>query len=77
MLSRHLNKTPPILQPVSSKYKDLPQVPAPGTEPDREVENVNHEASLDDDFARYESFRNNQSNLNRLSVILTLGILTW
>ena len=62
---------PPIPQPVSSRYKDLPQVPDPGTEPDREVENIDHEASLDDAFARYESFRNNQSNLNRLSVIST------
>ena len=62
---------PPIPQLVSSRYKDLPQVPDPETEPDREVENVDHEASLDDAFARYESFRNNQSNLNRLSVIST------
>ena len=61
---------PPIPQPVASSYNDLPpQVPAAGTETDREVESVDHEASLDDAFARYESFRNNQANLNRLSVI--------
>lgn len=62
---------PPIPQPVSSRYKDLPLVPEPEEGPGREVENVDHEASLDDAFARYESFRNNQSNLNRLSVIST------
>ena len=62
---------PPIPQLVSSRYKDLPLVPDPEAEPDQEVENVDHEASLDDAFARYESFRNNQSNLNRLSVIST------
>ena len=62
---------PPIPQAAPSRYKDLPHVPDPETEPDREVEHVDHEASLDDAFARYESFRNNQSNLNRLSVIST------
>ena len=62
---------PPIPRPVSSRYKDLPLVPDPEAEPAQEVENVDHEASLDDAFARYESFRNNQSNLNRLSVIST------
>ena len=60
---------PPIPQPATSRYKDLPQVPDPGAETDREVESVDYEASLDDAFARYESFRNNQANLNRLSVI--------
>ena len=60
---------PPIPQPAASRYKDLPQVPDPGAETDREVESVDYEASLDDAFARYESFRNNQANLNRLSVI--------
>ena len=59
---------PPI---PSSRLKDLPLVPDPEAEPGREVENVDHEASLDDAFARYESFRNDQSNLNRLSVIST------
>jgi actin cytoskeleton-regulatory complex protein PAN1 len=59
---------PPI---PSSRHKDLPLVPDPEAEPGREVENVDHEASLDDAFARYESFRNDQSNLNRLSVIST------
>ena len=57
--------------PIPTRNKDLPQVPDPESEPDREDENVDHEASLDDAFARYESFRNNQSNLNRLSVIST------
>jgi hypothetical protein len=59
---------PPI---PSSRYKDLPVVPEPEAEPGREVEKIDHEASLDDAFARYESFRNDQSNLNRLSVIST------
>lgn len=64
---------PPI---PTSRYKNLPLVPDPEAEPGQEVENVDHEASLDDAFARYESFRNNQSNLNRLSVISTeSGIL--
>ena len=58
---------PPIPQSVPSRYKDLHQLPGLELELDREVENV--EASLDDAFARYESFRNNQSNLNRFSVI--------
>ncbi|KAF8801450.1 hypothetical protein BYT27DRAFT_7198246 [Phlegmacium glaucopus] len=62
---------PAAPQPVPSKHKDLPPVPDPETEPDPEVENVDHEASLDDAFARYESFRNTQFNLNRLSVIST------
>jgi actin cytoskeleton-regulatory complex protein PAN1 len=62
---------PPIPRPAESRYKDLPRVPDPGTESDREVESVDHEANLDDAFARYESFRNNQANLNRLSVIST------
>ena len=64
---------PPI---PSSRYKDLPLVPDPEEDPGPEVESVDHEASLDDAFARYESFRNNQSDLNRLSVISTdSGIL--
>ncbi|PPQ97490.1 hypothetical protein CVT26_002719 [Gymnopilus dilepis] len=50
---------------VPSMYKDLP--PVPSSEP------VSHEAALDDAFARYEYFKNNQAanNLNRLSVIST------
>ena len=67
--SKH-RPAPPIPRPASARYKDLPLVPDP-EEPGQEVENVDHEASLDDAFARYESFRNNQSNLNRLSVIST------
>ena len=58
---------PPIPQSVPFRNKDLPSVP----DSEEEVENVDHEARLDDAFARYESFRNNQSNLNRLSVIST------
>ena len=57
----------------SSKHKDLPPVPVsdPEAGPDPEVEIVDHETRLDDAFARYESFRNTQSDLNRLSVIST------
>jgi len=56
---------------VPSEHKDLPPVPDPEAGPDPEVEKVDHEANLDDAFARYESFRNTQSNLNRLSVVST------
>ena len=58
---------PPIPQLDLSRHKDLPLIP----DSEVEVEKVDHEADLDDAFARYESFRNNQSNLNRLSVIST------
>lgn len=62
---------PPAPPHGQSKHKSLPPVQGPETEHDREVEKVDHEASLDDAFARYESFRNTQSNLNRLSVVST------
>ena len=58
---------PPIPQLDPSRHKNLPLIP----DSEGEVEKVDHEADLDDAFARYESFRNNQSNLNRLSVIST------
>lgn len=60
---------PSVPQPVLPRHKNLPPVPNPN--PDPEVEKVDYEANLDDAFARYESFRNTQSNLNRLSVIST------
>ncbi|KDR82039.1 hypothetical protein GALMADRAFT_240494 [Galerina marginata CBS 339.88] len=56
-----------------SVHKDLPPVPGPDPEPeaDPETEVISHEARLDDAFARYESFKNTQANLNRLSVVST------
>jgi actin cytoskeleton-regulatory complex protein PAN1 len=62
---------PCVPQPVLSRQKTLPRVPDSKAEPDPDIEKVDYEASLDDAFARYESFRNTQSNLNRLSVIST------
>ena len=61
---------PSVPQP-SSRRIVLPPVPDPTAGPDPEVEKVDYKTSLDDAFARYESFRNTQSNLNRLSVIST------
>lgn len=64
-------RRPAPAAPVTFKHKELPPVPDSEAGPDPEVENVDHKASLDDAFARYESFRNTQSNLNRLSVVST------
>ena len=67
------------VKPVKPKHRPAPSVPRPApssqkilpTVPDPDVEKVDYKASLDDAFARYESFRNTQSNLNRLSVLST------
>lgn len=60
-----------------SMHKELPPVPSV-LEPDVEEEEpptpdpeLSHEARLDDAFARYESFKNVQANMNRLSVVST------
>lgn len=67
---------PAAPQHVPFKHKDLPPVPDREAGPDLEVEKVDHEASLDDAFARYESFRNSQFNPNRLSVISTDSVIS-
>ena len=82
--SRSIKRRPaPAAPKRTSIYKDLPPVPtSPGLEPDEEhgpiaepepepEPELSHEARLDDAFARYESFKNTQSNLNRLSVVST------
>jgi len=65
----------------SSIHKDLPPVPLEYLEQssdsnnvdhrEEEGEQISHEARLDDAFARYESFKNNKANLNRLSTVST------
>lgn len=62
---------PAAPRPAPSNHKNLPSVPDPEAGP----EPVDHQASLDDAFARYESFRNTQSNFNRLSVISTDSVI--
>lgn len=65
-------RRPPPVAPVRnvSYHKDLPPVPVEEVETTPAIE-VSHEEQLDDAFARYEAFKNNQINLNRLSVVST------
>lgn len=67
---------PSVPRTVPSRQKNLPPVPDPKAEPDPDLEKLDYKASLDDAFARYESFRNTQSNLNRLSVISTESVIS-
>lgn len=67
---------PAAPQRVPPEHKDLPPIPDPEAGPDQPAEKVDHEAELDDAFARYESFRNTQSNLNRFSVVSADSVIS-
>ncbi|PPQ91776.1 hypothetical protein CVT25_000421 [Psilocybe cyanescens] len=75
--NRSIRRRPAPAAPKRSPsfYKDLPAIPepepAPEPKPDANIEPISHEARLDDAFARYESFKNTQGSMNRLSVVST------
>ncbi|KAF8888235.1 hypothetical protein BD779DRAFT_1524285 [Infundibulicybe gibba] len=69
-----LNQDPSACPPAPNKRqssitadKELPAVPEPEREPNHDHEPLDHTARLDDAFDRYEAFRSNQNNFNRLS----------
>lgn len=68
----------PSVNTLDSVNKELPAPPPmvddPEPEPEPEPEPVSHEARLDDAFARYESFKNHQLDLNRLSIVSTATV---